>query len=301
MAMAERGSRRLVVAGQPFHLTIRVGPGPGFRATQVSVVVEHAEAGGRPLITEYDPHALSGPSGPEVRPRDLRAVVETGLEQGWSPTEPGDPFRLDPQALFGVHPEPAWALGFGAGRKLLDAVLDAPDLLEPRLVLADWLIERDDPRGAFIRAQCCGEPTPTLLTSNWRAWSAPAFVVAYEWSFSRGFVDRVRLRNALALGDWWALHAREPVRTVVLAGHLLSEFSPQLLQPSHRDWQIVGPLSHGAAIALARLPRRALRSLDLSRAVFDAPIRRMIEGSVSLSFIEVRLPGHPPCASGRAS
>lgn len=37
---------------------------------------------------------------------------------------------------------------------LLRAVLDEPDRDDVRLVLADWLEERGDPRGEFIRLQC---------------------------------------------------------------------------------------------------------------------------------------------------
>jgi uncharacterized protein (TIGR02996 family) len=40
------------------------------------------------------------------------------------------------------------------GRKLLEAVLADPDDDGPRLALADWLMERDDPRGEFIAVQC---------------------------------------------------------------------------------------------------------------------------------------------------
>jgi uncharacterized protein (TIGR02996 family) len=36
----------------------------------------------------------------------------------------------------------------------LQAILAAPDDDTPRLVYADWLDERGDPRGEFIRLQC---------------------------------------------------------------------------------------------------------------------------------------------------
>jgi uncharacterized protein (TIGR02996 family) len=36
----------------------------------------------------------------------------------------------------------------------LDAVVSVPDDVAPRLMYADWLEERGDPRGEFIRVQC---------------------------------------------------------------------------------------------------------------------------------------------------
>ena len=36
----------------------------------------------------------------------------------------------------------------------LQAVLENPDDDTPRLIYADWLEERGDPRGEFIRVQC---------------------------------------------------------------------------------------------------------------------------------------------------
>ena len=36
----------------------------------------------------------------------------------------------------------------------LQAIVEAPDDDTPRLIYADWLEERGDPRGEFIRLQC---------------------------------------------------------------------------------------------------------------------------------------------------
>jgi uncharacterized protein (TIGR02996 family) len=38
--------------------------------------------------------------------------------------------------------------------EFLEAIRQNPDDDTPRLVYADWLEERDDPRGEFIRIQC---------------------------------------------------------------------------------------------------------------------------------------------------
>ena len=38
--------------------------------------------------------------------------------------------------------------------EFLQQIVAAPEDVEPRLVYADWLEERGDPRGDFIRIQC---------------------------------------------------------------------------------------------------------------------------------------------------
>ena len=43
----------------------------------------------------------------------------------------------------------------------LQAIRDAPDDDAPRLIYADWLDERGDPRGEFIRVQW-----------RWRGWTS---------------------------------------------------------------------------------------------------------------------------------
>jgi len=99
---------------------------------------------------------------------------------------------------------------------LRKAVLDDPDSDEPRKVYADWLVERDDPRGEFIHLQCdlpCLSATDELWwlksqqaelllqdhTPGWvrrlpkhgkAAWGIePAFGVRRDW-FDRGLVER---------------------------------------------------------------------------------------------------------------
>ena len=40
------------------------------------------------------------------------------------------------------------------GEAFLQAIRESPDDDGPRLMYADWLTERGDPRGEFIRLQC---------------------------------------------------------------------------------------------------------------------------------------------------
>src|SRR5438093_4089128 len=93
----------------------------------------------------------------------------------------------------------------------LRAVLDRPDDDGPRLVFADWLEERGDPRGAFIRAQVelerLGEYDPRrpalelladqLLVEHGDAWKAPlAALLGHSFidcTFRRGFIEDLTL------------------------------------------------------------------------------------------------------------
>src|SRR5262245_35830763 len=89
----------------------------------------------------------------------------------------------------------------------LRAIADHPDDDGPRLVYADWLDERGDPRGEFIRTQCEAERLPEfddrradlearaddLLAAHEADWLGPAAAVLADWEFRRGFVGRVEI------------------------------------------------------------------------------------------------------------
>jgi uncharacterized protein (TIGR02996 family) len=80
---------------------------------------------------------------------------------------------------------------------LLTAVLDDPNDLECRLVYADALQERGDPRGEFIVHHIAGrEEAETLLKKHGKEWIAflrPA-VSRAGLRFVNGFVERVTLK-----------------------------------------------------------------------------------------------------------
>jgi uncharacterized protein (TIGR02996 family) len=87
----------------------------------------------------------------------------------------------------------------------LRSILENPDDDTPRLVYADWLEERDDPRGEFIRVQCrlekMGGDDPLrsdlearerdLLARHVEGWVGPLRPWLTGWKFRRGFVERV--------------------------------------------------------------------------------------------------------------
>lgn len=102
------------------------------------------------------------------------------------------------------------------GQKLLGAVLANADDLESRLVFADWLAERGDPRGEFIQLQCAlghtlhgargtswnkpifkGDPAELqaketkLLKTYAKAWLEPIRAFVRTWRWDNGFISGV--------------------------------------------------------------------------------------------------------------
>src|ERR1700676_1487938 len=87
----------------------------------------------------------------------------------------------------------------------LQAIRERPDDDAPRLLYADWLDERGDPRGEFIRVQCAlaglSEYDPRrwdlaarereLLSEHDKAWLGPLAGILQHHGFRRGFLDRV--------------------------------------------------------------------------------------------------------------
>jgi uncharacterized protein (TIGR02996 family) len=112
----------------------------------------------------------------------------------------------------------------------LQAVCDAPDDEGLRLIFADWLEERDAPRGEFIRVQCALARLPAadprraglrgrereLLAAHEDEWAGPLAHLVDGWEFRQGFIEQVILtpRAFLDLGE--RLFRLAPVRHVHL-------------------------------------------------------------------------------------
>lgn len=89
----------------------------------------------------------------------------------------------------------------------LEAIRQEPEDDTHRLVFADWLDERDDPRGRFIRCQVQAEQRPLCdperLTLEEEArdqferhrqdWLTDIATSATRWTFRRGFLDSISL------------------------------------------------------------------------------------------------------------
>jgi uncharacterized protein (TIGR02996 family) len=112
----------------------------------------------------------------------------------------------------------------------LDRVCADPDDDAPRLIFADWLDERGDPRGEFIRVQVAlarlpaGDPgaadlcdrEATLLARYHARWSEPLKGVAGWTEFRRGFVETVNIEARTFFRRAPDLFRLAPVRHVRL-------------------------------------------------------------------------------------
>jgi uncharacterized protein (TIGR02996 family) len=110
----------------------------------------------------------------------------------------------------------------------LRAILDTPDDDGPRLVYADWLAERGDARGEFIRLQCVAARTPAddprrralrareeeLLAAHAPDWCASLGLGTDECRFRRGFVEAVEIHADRFLERPEALFRAAPVREI---------------------------------------------------------------------------------------
>lgn len=108
----------------------------------------------------------------------------------------------------------------------LDAVLRTPDADGPRLVFADWLDERGDVRGRFIRVQCALARLPaedprrlellqhedTILERFYAEWTEPFRGLASGLDFRRGFVESVIVESRTFLARAPDLFRLAPVR-----------------------------------------------------------------------------------------
>lgn len=115
------------------------------------------------------------------------------------------------------------------GAALLRGVLEAPELDPPRLVYADYLMEKGDPRGEFISVQIqlrqrisparrarAKKREYELYRAHLKDFSAPAKGIGYRPVFRRGFIDEVTGDAADFAKKGKALMEVEPVRHVRL-------------------------------------------------------------------------------------
>ncbi|HEU4732732.1 MAG TPA: TIGR02996 domain-containing protein [Kofleriaceae bacterium] len=157
-------------------------------------------------------------------------------------------------------------------RDLRAAILAAPDDLAPRLVYADWLLERGDPRGEHIVLQCAEGQEDEVRELRRRAlwqrhgatWLAEDLETteldATRFEYRNGFLHTVQLRapELVALGPQLARHPIHTLRVSALPAELPGlEHSPVLR--TLRRLELVSRFDDGPALA------RLLSSPELSR------------------------------------
>lgn len=105
MALGRKGSRRIVVDGTAYRWRLRRRR-TCFQAlawTPCTFAVEHADNRGTTLVVRTDrPHPSNwfGREARPVLPSDVARIIQLALREGWTPTAPGSPFRLDLSARF---------------------------------------------------------------------------------------------------------------------------------------------------------------------------------------------------------
>jgi uncharacterized protein (TIGR02996 family) len=168
-------------------------------------------------------------------------------------------------------------------RDLLRAVLTAPDDVEPRLVLADWLMERGDPRGELIQVACAlaslARDAPSrkaletrerrLLSKHGKDWVAPFRRYIRSWSWARGFVELIIADTQAFIDGAEAIFAHTPLERLELTG--MKAGHPALLA----DLAVLSRLrglainsqrlnGNRAAVLLSAPVLSGLRALDIS-------------------------------------
>jgi uncharacterized protein (TIGR02996 family) len=122
-------------------------------------------------------------------------------------------------------------LAAGEVAPLFEEICRDPDDDMPRLILADWLEERGDPRGEFIRLQCqqAADESVTSLDSDLRIrgdellrefepqWVGSLAAHCSQWTFRRGFVEfaATTAEQFIKHGARWL--AEHPLQSVALS------------------------------------------------------------------------------------
>src|SRR5262245_36742549 len=116
--------------------------------------------------------------------------------------------------------------GMRESDNLLQQIIAHPDWDGPRLIYADWLGERNDARGEFIRLQCALAQLPAghdrraelqeradeLLKRHQDEWARPLAGLVSGWRFHRGFIDTVYIDARRFLANADRVFALAPVR-----------------------------------------------------------------------------------------
>ena len=190
--------------------------------------------------------------------------------QAWARAKAADRVRLR------VRGEPpAKARPDEAEATLLAAVLAQPEADALRMVYADWLQARSDPRGEFIALQLTLARRPTaaaqqradaLLKQHGLAWTQALRQLTLKQRFERGFVFEVELQGMTLLRRAPALFALAPLTSLDVRGVDLRLLGKLLALPELARLRQLGldrPLGDEGAALLAACP--ALGRLEVLR------------------------------------
>jgi uncharacterized protein (TIGR02996 family) len=181
----------------------------------------------------------------------------------------------------------------------LETIAARPDDDAPRLIYADWLEERGDPRSTFIRLQCAlehlrpADPRRTeledqaddLVTSHGEEWAKPLASLATTWRFRRGFIEHVEAPGDVFLeraGRWFSAF---PIRSVCLwlPPRLMADLAdcPQLARVEALAFRGNLLRDRELRVLLASINLGRLNVLDLAgQGIETGGVRALVDSSV---------------------
>ncbi|MFT3697738.1 MAG: TIGR02996 domain-containing protein [Kofleriaceae bacterium] len=177
-----------------------------------------------------------------------------------------DPIVPQLAATTATIPSKAWASR--EARPLVDAVLADPSSDAPRLVFADWLNDRGDPRGELIALQltrASGQQINVrereLLDTYGATWRKPASSMDAE--IERGFIVSVDGRCTAYVANAAKL-AREPLEFLHLVDMVAKKFTTLAPHPTLRTLTLRVPKLPISALAAPFLRTLVELRLDFS-------------------------------------
>jgi uncharacterized protein (TIGR02996 family) len=201
---------------------------------------------------------------------------------------------------------------------LLQAIADEPDDDGPRLIFADWLEERADPRAELIRVQCTLERLGPADPRRWRLeararailhehewmWLGAVRGALKQWRFRRGLLEEVTITAGRFLQHAAALCRLGPLCELKL--HSASGRTARLAACPYLTRPAVVNLSHNfltdvAAAELAGSPcLRRLRALRLAHNFIRGQGAQVLAASPHLAGLrQLDLRGNPLNQAGR--
>lgn len=196
-------------------------------------------------------------------------------------------------------------------------VLEHPQDDGPRLRYADWLEERCDPLGEFIRVQCrladlpASEPCVLELETRQRellaefeeGWVGELADWVDWWTFRRGFIEEVGASAAQFLAHAADLFQRAPIQEIHL-GKVRDQLEPLaasafLGKTRHLDLSNNHLRDQGARVLAASPHLAQVRGLNLSSSGIGDPGLRALASSPFLPELrELYLSDNRICSPG---
>jgi uncharacterized protein (TIGR02996 family) len=190
----------------------------------------------------------------------------------------------------------------------LQEILDDPDDDGLRLIYADWLEERGDPRGEFIRVQFELERVNSeerrsqlvvreqgLLQKHEREWTREVQGLASSWVFRRGFIERVSV-DAYEIVD-----SIDEVFRLIPVRHLKVYWPSDSKSVSHEErtrlHRTLACCPHLGRLTSLDLCRTHLRNDGIQALVVSEYLEKLVDLNLSLNRIGdvgVRALAHSP-------